>query len=414
MTRVLTLFNTSCIRATFCPAFRKGRYNSATDFYHVAGRAVRQTNMRIDILPSEILAMRLALLRILLGPGWLGPDWTGQGTAPARQDWPAMERCYGELVKRLLPGLQYLCGASVDLPTPAADGGVPPTSVQDVPVAFMDMLRGGLVASPSGIKTSCRITVEDLLYAVVPFLAWIYCLNDNRLQGMGGPASPPTPGPARCLVLLAGIPGAGKSVIATLLEQLAQILVCYPAVQSLGMDGWHLPNRVIQARTLKDESGEIVPLAGRKGSPESFDVQALARDMHSLVWDTTPSRLPVYDRRTHEPLPEAVAITAPIVLLEGNYVLMSGQGWERLSDLCSGAAWLDVPVELARRSIIDRHLAGGRTVEDAMLKWRQNDWLNALAALRSRDNADAMLYVNSARRIHFAHRRWVCGKHDTS
>ena len=85
--------------------------------------------------------------------------------------------------------------------------------------------------------------------------------------------------PARCLVLLAAIPGAGKSVIASMIEQFSLLLKGMPAVQSIGMDGWHLPNRVIRSRKTTNEAGWIVPLSTRKGSPESFDIKRLMSDL---------------------------------------------------------------------------------------------------------------------------------------
>ncbi len=162
----------------------------------------------------------------------------------------------------------------------------------------------------------------DLLHGIVPFLAWLYCLHDLRLA-----AGLPAP---RSLVLLAAIPGAGKSVVCSMLEQFSRLLKNFPSIQAIGMDGWHLPNAVIQARTIRDESGRTVPLASRKGSPDSFDVKALTRDLRALLSAGPAARLPVYDRSRHEPLADAIHVDAPIVLLEGNYLLMQAQGWQEV------------------------------------------------------------------------------------
>jgi pantothenate kinase len=332
-----------------------------------------------------------------------------------------MERRYGQLVQEILPGLAYLCQlrtrATVSQNAPkvsrnpsqgaagaaaALDGSVdcalvdPSLSLRDAPVALMHAMRQDMTVSPAGIITSCNITAADLLHGIVPFLAWLYCLHDQRT------ASPKRP--ARCLVLLAAIPGAGKSVIASVLEKFCRLLKDCPPVQSLGMDGWHLHNRVIQSRTITSEFGQIVPLATRKGSPESFDVKRLTHDIQSLVSDLSPARMPVYDRTLHEPVSEAALVGAPIVLLEGNYLLLRGPGWERVGDLACGAAWLDVPFGLARRSMLDRHMVSGRSLQEAEMKWVSNDGPNALAALRSRGHADVVLHMDAVRRMHFMHR----------
>jgi putative kinase len=377
--------------------------------------------MRSNISPSDVFNRRLALLKALLGAGWLGPSWPDCTGSPAAEpdqiyasDWAAMERRYGQLVHRLLPGLSHVCRPGVreadsrNVPNGAARSAAAPTgsidrtlhdpslSPLDVPVAALHALRTGMLVSPAGINTSCVITAGDLLNGIVPFLAWLYCLHDQYTASPGRPQ--------RCLVLLAAIPGAGKSVICSLLEQLSRLLKRCPAVQSIGMDGWHLPNRAIQARTIRETSGRIVPLAARKGSPESFDVKRLTLDLQSLVSDPSPARMPVYDRTSHEPIPEAVLVGAPIVLLEGNYLLLQGQGWEEVGDLACGAAWLDVPLALAHRSMLDRHRVSGRSLEESENKWVTNDGPNATAALRSRGNADVVLHMDSARRMHFMHR----------
>lgn len=375
--------------------------------------------MQSNVSPSDILDKRLAVLRALLGAGWLGPSWTEARNAlpleQARvQDWAAMERHYGRLVRWLGSGLSHVCSmatrpeGSRSAPVGLGDGAAAPESSldrtlldrsllpQDVPVALMHALRQGLLVTPSGISTSCSVTAGDLLNGIVPFLAWLYCLYDRSMAL--------SKRPVRCLVLLAGIPGSGKSVISKLLEQFSCLLKAMPAVQSIGMDGWHLPNRVIQSRTVRDELGRIVPLSRRKGSPESFDVKRLVNDLRSLVLDPSPVPLPVYDRTLHEPVADAVVVGAPIVLLEGNYLLLDGQGWEEVRGLACGGAWLDVPFDLARRSIAARHIAAGRSSQEAMSKWVANDAPNSLLALRSRDRADVTLHLDAARRMQFMHR----------
>lgn len=363
--------------------------------------------MDLGILPSEILDKRAAILKALLGPAWLGPAWRdGLSAASAGQSWASMERCYGRLVGSLLPGLGYLRQLGQGVSGRTGEGVVLGSvlALRDVPVALIHAMRVGMIISPSGITTCCRVSAGDLLRGIVPLLAWMYCLNDKRLEMAHDVRTPDKRPLERTIVLLSAMSGAGKSVVASLIEQFANLLQGYPQVQSIGMDGWHLPNRVIQARMFTDESGQVVPLATRKGSPESFDVKALAREVESLARDSSPAQLPVYDRTSHEPAANAVTVGSPIVLLEGNYLLLQGQGWEDVAKMACGTVWLDVPVELARRSIVERHVACGRTREEAEARWRGNDWPNAAAALRGRPHADAVIYLDGARRICFVHR----------
>jgi pantothenate kinase len=360
--------------------------------------------MRFSVLPSEILDKRMALLMAMLGPGWLGRERVGGVPAPhAVHEWADLERCYGRLVSWLECGLGYVCGSQG---RPAGDG-TDETAWQnsgfgsgDVPVALVRALRRGLTVSASGVKTYCRVSASDLLDGILPLLAWVYCLNDRRLA-----ADLKGSGPYRCLVLLAGIPGGGKSVVAGLVEVFGRLLAGFPHIQTVGMDGWHLANRAIEGRWMTDESGEVVPLAGRKGSPESFDLDLLTSDIRLLVGQSAPIKLPAYDRGRHDPVGAKVLVDAPIVLLEGNYVGLRAQGWDKLAELAGGSVWLDASVRLAEASMVGRHMFSGRSRSEAESKWRCNDWPNAMMALGCRPQADAVIYLDGARRMRFAHRQ---------
>ncbi len=367
--------------------------------------------MPSTIEPSQIYRMRLALLKTLLGPGWLGSALargrsaatvTPAGAVEGVHTWTDLERRYGRLVRYLAPGLRRLCRpVAATEPLPAAGRANRPAEPRDVPPALLHSLRTRPVVSPAGVDTSCLVTASDLLTGVVPLLAWIYCLHEQTSSAAGGR-------PARTLVLLAGIPGSGKSVVAALIERYARLTAGFPQIQAVGMDGWHLPNRVIEARQIRDEAGRIVPLASRKGSAESFDVRALVRDIEAWLQDPSFTRFPAYDRRLHEPVADAVEVGTPIMLLEGNYLLLPSGDWARLTELCSGAAWLDAPADLARESLARRHTTGGRSMIEAEARWTGNDWPNAVTALAGRAQATAVIYLNGSRRMQFLHRVSIC------
>ena len=125
----------------------------------------------------------------------------------------------------------------------------------------------------------------------------------------------------RLIVFLAGPPAAGKSTLAAFLERLAGDMPELPRMQALGMDGFHYPQAYIETHTVL-RNGQQIPMRRLKGSPESFDVHALADSLERLrredaVW-------PVYDRRLHDVAPDALHVDAPILLVEGNYLLLDG------------------------------------------------------------------------------------------
>jgi len=358
--------------------------------------------MGLSVLPSEILAKRMALVRTLLGPGWLPQALADGPSAGTVRTWVQLERCYGRLARWLERGLGHLCrlGSS----SAGEDGGgdadwLEDLSGRDVPVAVMHALREGVVVTCSGIRTCCNFTAGDLLEWIVPLLAWLYCLNDRRVaRATEGSTA------RRCLVLLAGVPGGGKSVAAALVERFGRLLRDFPRIQVVGMDGWHLASRAMSRRWITDVRGNRLPLTERKGSPQSFDLQGLTRDVRGLVMQSATAKLPYYDRQAHEPVAGRLLVDSPIVLLEGNYLALKALGWEKLAELACGVVWLDAPLGLAERSIVLRHMLCGRSRIEAESRWVRNDWPNALVAIRGRPNADAVLVVDGMRRMHFVHR----------
>lgn len=185
----------------------------------------------------------------------------------------------------------------------------------------------------------------------------------------------------RVLAGLAGIPGGGKSTFAAVLQRIADEVVGRDTLVVVGIDGWHLPNAVLDARMTRDSDGMLVPLRQRKGGPESYDVAALLDSLHVLRSAMGEVRLPAYDRRRHEPQPDAISIpaTARYIILEGNYVLGGVRelpAWDDVSALLAPTFFLACDRDLARRRVIDRHIRGGLSVEAADAKYARNDRLN--------------------------------------
>jgi len=365
--------------------------------------------MKPKLIPSEILEKRVALLDALLGPGWVASA-LGDPGADARSfefdriaTWREMELVYSRLAAWLIRGLDWLCrcgrgmgdfpSQDAEKPVGAASGGI------GCATRLIPTLRSGMDLKPAGVAITCRITPYDFLQCIVPALASLYCLHD-RLLGSEADENRPV----RCVIGLAGVPGGGKSVLASILEAFSGLPDSWPAIQAVGIDGWHLPNQVLAQKEITDESGRKVRLTDRKGCPESYDIQSLAQALARLARDPSPLRLPVYDRSRHEPVPEAIEITAPIVLVEGNYVLMRCRGWDAVAAQRHFGIWLDVSCRLARRRMMRRDVSVGRSAVQASMKWRRNDWPNSLAAITGRENAEAVIYAAGQRGLVFAHR----------
>ena len=201
-------------------------------------------------------------------------------------------------------------------------------------------------------------TVEHL------FLPLLRCLRE--LQHCSG---------GRCIVFLAAPPATGKSTLAQFLAQLSRTEECLPPVQALGMDGFHYPNRYLAAHTVLRDGGEI-PLTSIKGAPETFDVPALAAKLGAAREESVT--FPVYDRRIHDVVPDAVTADAPILLVEGNWLLLDEEPWRDLCGLADYRLRIDAAPELLRDRLIARKVQGGSTAEDAVAFYEASDAPNIL------------------------------------
>lgn len=179
----------------------------------------------------------------------------------------------------------------------------------------------------------------------------------------------------RILVFLAAPPATGKSTLAQFLEQLSRTEEGLTPVQALGMDGFHYPNRYLAAHTILRD-GEEIPLTSIKGAPETFDVPALAAKLSAAREERVT--IPVYDRRIHDVVPDAVTADAPILLVEGNWLLLDEETWRDLRTLADYRLRIDAAPELLRDRLIARKVQGGSTAEDAAAFYEASDAPNIL------------------------------------
>lgn len=254
--------------------------------------------------------------------------------------------------------------------------------VQKIPA-----LTGPIELVVAGYTTLVRLTTEELTHLYLPLLRTLD--RQRRVQD------------TRVLAGLAGIPGSGKSTFAEMLKQVADRVLGDDRVAVVGMDGWHWPNAVLDARTTRDEAGNAIPLRQRKGGPESFDVDALIQCSRALRDAKGDVRLPGYDRKLHEPVPDALSISAAvrIVLVEGNYLLSRTPPWDRVSEVLSPKLLLTCDAGVTRERTIARHIRGGMSAKEAADKYEMNDQPNADIILRDASNADLVISFDPEPRL---------------
>ena len=179
----------------------------------------------------------------------------------------------------------------------------------------------------------------------------------------------------RILVFLAAPPATGKSTLLLFLAQLAHEREEFTRVQALGMDGFHHPNRYLETHSILRDGVEI-PLKSIKGAPETFDVAALAAKLAAAKEGAAP--FPVYDRRIHDVVPDALIADAPILLVEGNWLLLDEEPWHTLRPLADYRIRIDAPSALLKERLIARKVQGGLSEAEATAFYERSDAPNVL------------------------------------
>ena len=179
----------------------------------------------------------------------------------------------------------------------------------------------------------------------------------------------------RILAFLAAPPATGKSTLLLFLEQFARQHDELTRVQLLGMDGFHHPNRYLETHTILRDGVEI-PLKSIKGAPETFDVALLAAKLRAAKEGATP--FPVYDRRIHDIVPDALIADAPILLIEGNWLLLDEKPWRDLRALADYTLRIDAPPAFLRDRLIARKVQGGGSEAEATAFYETSDAPNVL------------------------------------
>ena len=196
----------------------------------------------------------------------------------------------------------------------------------------------------------------------------------------------------RLLVMLAAPPGAGKSTLVSFLESLAKEITPQYTVQAIGMDGFHRRQEYLQSHTTVVDGREI-KMVEVKGCPITFDLEKLRERIEQVLKaDTCP--WPSYDRHLHNPVDGAISVTADIVLLEGNYLLLDEPGWNELKTLADYTISIKAAPEMLRTRLVDRKEKSGNTREKAEQFVDFSDMRNVRLCLEHTVKADLELYLN--------------------
>ena len=170
-----------------------------------------------------------------------------------------------------------------------------------------------------------------------------------------------SPDRSRYFLGITGGPAAGKSVLAENLSDEINIRTGDDLAAVIPMDGFHLPNNVLEERGLIQS----------KGAPETFDVDSFVELISQLhEFPDQNIMCPAYDRRTHDPVENAITIQPgnQLIIVEGNYLLLNVSPWNIIRSKMNEIWYIDTPLKTIKERLFHRHISGGASKDEAERK----------------------------------------------
>jgi pantothenate kinase len=192
----------------------------------------------------------------------------------------------------------------------------------------------------------------------------------RRLAGAGG----------RRLLGITGPPGAGKS---TLAAALADALGPGLAVV-VGMDGFHLADAELVRLGRRD----------RKGAPDTFDAHGYLALLQRLRAAEEPvTYAPLFRREIEDSIAAAVPVPSglPLIITEGNYLLLASDPWCRLRAVLDEVWYVDPPDEIRLSWLVERHASHGKNRQEARAWALGPDQRNAELIATHKHRADLLI-----------------------
>nr|WP_090276437.1 nucleoside/nucleotide kinase family protein [Mycolicibacterium komanii]CRL69815.1 panthothenate kinase [Mycolicibacterium komanii] len=182
----------------------------------------------------------------------------------------------------------------------------------------------------------------------------------------------------RAVLGVTGPPGAGKSTLAEAIASAVDGAVSVP------MDGFHLADVEL------DRLGRL----DRKGAIETFDahgylalLQRIRAQRDEIVY------APAFHRDLEQPVAGSIPVLPEhrLIVTEGNYLLDDDDPWPTVRALLDEVWFVDAPTDERRRRLVARHIAFGKSPDQAQAWVHAVDDLNAARIERAKPRADWVL-----------------------
>ena len=188
---------------------------------------------------------------------------------------------------------------------------------------------------------------------------------------------------ARIAIGIAGGPGTGKSTMAA--EIVTMLNATHPgSAQLVPMDGFHIRHAKLQAMGQEDF----------KGAPHTFEGAEFVSFLHHLKGARTAVSGPGYSRKIEDVVEDAFTVgpDVRVLVVEGNYLLLTEGPFAGVKPLLDYAVFIDVPRHLVEARLLRRHAEEGLFSEERnRAHIARNDLPNYDLVSLSQDRADVVI-----------------------